>query len=114
MIVCEGNDGETELAEEDGILEDGGLAEIGEGFGVLEALAGLDADDGVFGVGGIDGDDGGGAHHFFADVGVVDDKLFALLHAAQVEEGGVVGDAVPGGFAVADEVVEGVFVGLGF
>ena len=56
-------------------------------FSLLESLAGLDADDGVFGVGGVDGDDFGGADGGLADVGVVDDELFALLHAAEVEEG---------------------------
>ncbi len=77
-------------------------------FSLFEALAGLDSDLGIFGVGGVDGDDFGGADGGFADAGVVDDELFALFHAAEVEEGLVVGDAVPGGFAVADEVVEGV------
>ena len=45
---------------------------------------------------------------------MVDDELFAFFHVAEVEQGGVVGDAVPGGLAVAEEVVEGVLVGFGF
>ena len=54
------------------------------------------------------------AYGGFADGGVIDDELVALLHVAEGEQGLVVGDAVPGGLAVADEVVEGVFVGFGF
>ena len=111
--VGEGDDGEAELAEEDGVFEDGGGAHVVEGLFLLEALAGLDADFGVLGVGGVDGDDFGGADGGFAYVGVVDDEFFAVFHAAEVEEGGGVGDAVPGGLAVADEVVEGVFAGFG-
>ena len=83
------------------------------GFSCFEALDGLDADLRVFGIGGVDRDylrcaDGG-----FADVGVIDDEFFPGLHAAQVEEGLVVGDAVPCGLTVALEVFKGVFAGFG-
>ena len=108
------DDGEAELAEENGVVEDGGGAEVGEGLFGFEAFPGLDADFGVFGVGGVDGDDLGGADDRFADVGVVDDEFFALLHAAKIEQGLIVADAVPEGLAVAEEVVKGVFVRLGF
>ena len=32
LVVGEGDDGETELAEEDGVLEDGGVAHLVEGL----------------------------------------------------------------------------------
>ena len=41
LRVGEGDDGEAELAEEDGVVEDGGFAHLGECLFVLEALAGL-------------------------------------------------------------------------
>jgi hypothetical protein len=110
LIVGEGDDGEAELAEEDGAVEDGGFADLGQGLFALEGFDGGDADVGVFGVGRVYRDDLGEAYGGFADGGVVDDELVALLHVAKGEQGLVVGDAVPGGFAVADEVVEGVFV----
>ena len=47
MLVGERDDGEAELAEEDGSLEDGGFAHLGQGLFALEALDRLDADDGV-------------------------------------------------------------------
>jgi hypothetical protein len=40
--VGEWDDGEAELAEEDGVLEDGGVAHLGEGAGVFEKLARFD------------------------------------------------------------------------
>jgi hypothetical protein len=110
LSVGEWYDRETELTEEDGVLEDGGGAHVVERFGLLEALAGLDADDGVFGVRGVDGDYGGCADGFLTYVGVVDDELLALLHGTEIEEGSVVGDAVPGGLTIANKVVEGVLV----
>ena len=106
--------GEAELAKEDGVFEDGGVTHFGERLLSLEALDGGDADDGIFGVGCVDGEDLGGADRGFAYVGVIDDELFALLHAAEVEQGLGVGDAVPCGLAVAEEVVVGVLVGFGF
>jgi hypothetical protein len=112
--VGEWDYGEAELAEEDGVGEDGRGADFFEGLLLFETLDGLDKDFGVLGVGGIDGDDFGGADDGFADVGVVDDELFAFFHVAEVEECLVVGDAVPDGFAVAKEVVVRIFVGLGF
>jgi hypothetical protein len=113
LVVGERDDGEAELAEHDGVFEDGSGANGVQGFFCLEVLDGLDADLGIFGIGGVDGDDLCCAYGCFADDGVVDDELVALLHAAKVEEGLVVGDAVPGGLAVALEVFEGVFGGLG-
>src|SRR5207248_6030687 len=110
----EGNDGEAELAEEDGVFEDGGGAHVVEGFLLLEALDRLDADFGIFGVGGVDGYDFGGADGGFAHIRVVDDEFFAGLHAAEIEQGGGVRDAVPGSFAVAHQVIEGVGGGFGF
>ena len=46
LVVGEGDDGEAELAEEEGVLEDAGVADFGEGLFALEALAGFEADDG--------------------------------------------------------------------
>ncbi len=113
LLVGEGDDGEAELAEEEGAGEGGGFAHLGEGFGTLEGFAGLDADERVLGVGGVDGEDGGEADGDFAGVGVVEDELVAFFEAAEVGEGLGIFDAVPGGFAVADEVVEGVLSGFG-
>ncbi len=112
MVLGEGDYGEAELAEEDGVVKDGRLTHFVEGLLALESLDGGYADDWVFGIGGVDGYNLGGADGGLADIGVVDDELFARFHVAQVEEGGVVGDAVPGGLAVAEEVVEGVLVGF--
>jgi len=44
---------------------------------------------------------------------VIDDEIFALFHAAEIEEGLGVGDAIPRGLAIALEVVEGVFIRFG-
>ncbi len=41
LLGGEGDDGEAELAEEDGILEDGGVAQVGEGFSALRRLPAL-------------------------------------------------------------------------
>ena len=116
MFVGERDYGEAELAEEERALEDAGFAEFGKGLFALEALARFEADDGSFGVGWIggDADDLGGADGRFTNVGVVDDAVLALFHVAEGDEGLGVLDAVPGGFAVAEEVVVGVLVGLGF
>ena len=46
--------------------------------------------------------------------GVVEDPFRSGLHLAQVLDGCGVGHAVPYGFAVAQEVVEGANIGLGF
>src|SRR5271170_751757 len=81
---------------------------------MLQALSRLYAYLGVFGIGGVDGDDFGQSDGGFAYVGMVDDKFFTGLHAAEVEESLGVGDAVPCGLAVADEVVVGVGGGFGF
>ncbi len=81
-----GDYGEAELAEHDRVVKDGGGADLGEGLLVLEAFDGLDADLGVLRVRGVHGDYFGGADGCFADVGVVDDEFFALLHVAEVEE----------------------------
>src|SRR6185437_8296254 len=81
----------------------------------LEAFAGFEADERGFAVGvELDGEDFGEADGGFAGVGVVDDDLLAGLHVAERDERLWVLDAVPGGFAVAEEVVEGVGVGFGF
>jgi hypothetical protein len=120
LFVGEGDDGEAELAEHDGALEDGGFADLGQGLFALEALAGLEADDGGghFGRGDgrsqFDGDHFGGADRGFAFIGVVDDAHLALFHVAEGDEGLGVLDAVPDGLAVAEEVVVGVLVGFGF
>ena len=42
----EGDYGEAELAKEEGVLEEGGLAHFGEGCFALEAFAGLEGDEG--------------------------------------------------------------------
>ena len=105
---------QAELAEEDGVFENGGGAHVVEGLFLLETLDGLDADFRVFGVGGVDGYDFCGANGGFAHIRVVDDEFFAGLHAAEIEQGGGVGDSVPGGLAVAHQVIEGVGGGLGF
>ena len=84
-------------------------------FSRLRRLPALRRTSGVLAVGvELDGDDFGEADGGFAGVGVVDDDLLAGLHVAEGDEGLRVLDAVPGGFAVADEVVEGVDVGFGF
>ena len=112
--VGNGDDRETKLTEHDRIFKDGGLSDFSERLFVFQAFDGSDADLGVFGVGGVDRQDFGRAYGSFADVGVIDHQLFAHLHATQVKQRLVVRDAVPDGFLVAEEVVEGVLVGLGF
>ena len=113
MFRGEGDYGEAELAEEDGVVEDGGGADLVEGFFCFEALAGGYADLGVFGVGRVYREDFGGADGGFADVGVVDDEIFTLFHVAEIEEGLVVGYTVPDRLFVAEEVFVAVLIGFG-
>ena len=116
LLVSEGDHGKAELAEEERAMEDRCVAEFGEWLFTLEALSSFEADDGIFGVRRVssDADYLGGADGGLADVGVVDDAVLALLHIAEGDQGLGILDAVPGGFAVAEEIVEGVFVGFGF
>ena len=55
----------------------------------------------------------GGLHRFFGDA-VVDQYGVALFHGLHVVSGLEITHAVPFGFFVADEVVEGEFAGFGF
>src|SRR5687767_7883935 len=86
--------------------------------GLLELLPGLEVDDDDFfivrlRVGVRRGGDFRDADDRALVAGVVDQGEVALAHGAQVLQGGRVGDAVPGGLAVAREVVVRVLARLG-
>ena len=85
----------------------------GEGLGRFDALACFDLDDGNLGIGGVHADNGPGADRGALVAGVVEDPLGASLHFTQIFDSGGVGDAIPDGFLVAEEVVEGIGIGLG-
>jgi len=94
-------------------VEDGRLADFSQRLFLLEAFPWLNTDLWVFGVGCVDRDDFCCTYGGLAHVGVVNDELVALFHVAQSEERLVVGDAVPGSFAVSQQIVVGVLIGLG-
>ncbi len=114
LLSGERNHGKAADGDERRVLE--GLLGLDgvESFRVLEALAGFDAHDGNFGIGWIDACHRARAHCGALIAGVVEDQFRSRLHLAQVLDGCRVGDAVPHGLTVADEIVEGVAVGLGF
>ena len=85
-----------------------------ERFGVSQALARLDADDGHLGIGCVDAHDGSRADRGALVAGVIEDPFRSRLHLAQILDGGRIRHAVPDGFVVAHEIVEGVDAGLGF
>ena len=61
LCLAERDDGKAELAEEDRPLEHRSLANFRQGLFAFEALDGLNAYLGVFGIARVDGDDFGGA-----------------------------------------------------
>ena len=69
----EGDDGEAALANERGIGEELVGFDLGKGDGLGEQIFGFDFDGGIFGVGGVTGDHGGGADGALAIAGFVDD-----------------------------------------
>jgi len=85
-----------------------------EGLWRLEALADFDTDNGDLGICSVYADDGAGADGSALVARVIEDPPGAGLHLAEIFDGGGIGDAIPVGFFVAEEVVEGVGVGLGF
>jgi hypothetical protein len=113
LFLGERNDGEAADFHQRRIGKDLlGLDPV-EALRILEARADLDADERDFGVGGVHSGHGAGADGGALVAGVVEDPLGAGLELAQVFDGGGIGDAVPDGLLVAQEVVEAVGGGLG-
>ena len=104
--------GEAAYEDERGVLEQRLSFDCGEGLRGFEALADFDLDDGDLGVGGVDALDCAGADGGALVAGVVEDPFRSGFHLAQVLDCGGIGDAVPDGFLVAEEVIEGIHIGL--
>jgi len=85
----------------------------GERLWSLEALAYFDADDGDFGISGVDTGNGASADGGALVASVVEDPFGSGLHLAQMHYSGGVGYAIPCCFLIAQKVVEGIDVGLG-
>ena len=113
MGLGEGNDGEAADSNEGGILEEFVGFDLGQGNGIGKRFAGFDFDLRFLGVGGVDGDNGGGADGPLAVAGFVDDELCAGRHLAEIFYGSGIGDAVPDSDLIALEISEGVFGGFG-
>src|SRR5215469_10763672 len=80
LRIGDGHNGKTKLAKENGASKDRRLAHPGESALLLQTLAGLDANERILWIVGVDGDHGSGADSGFALTGVVNHQLFALFH----------------------------------
>ena len=114
MFGGERDDGEAADAHEGRAGEKLAGFDFGESDWFGDGFSGFDFDGWLFGVGGGDGDDRGGAYGGFLIAGVVDDQFVAGLHFAEIFHGGGIGDAVPSGLFVALEIGEGIGGRLGF
>ena len=113
LLFCKGDNGKPSDDQERGVLEQRLGFDSGERFGCLEALADFDADDGDFGISGVDTGNGASADGGALVASVVEDPFGSGLHLAQMHYSGGVGYAIPCCFLIAQKVVEGIDVGLG-
>jgi hypothetical protein len=107
------NYGQAADYEQRRLGEDRLCFDCGEALGCIEALADLDADHGELGISGIHLDYCAGANGGAFVARVVEDPLRSGFHLAEMLHGGWVGYAIPVCLLVAQEVVEGIDIGLG-
>src|ERR1700733_8345346 len=113
LLFGEWNDGEPSDQDERRLREQRLCLDFGKSPGVLEALADLHLDNRNLGIAGIDAHHRTGSDSGAFIPGVIEDPLRPGLQFTQMLDCRRVGDAVPSGFLVALEVVEGVDAGLG-
>ena len=115
ILGCgQGNDGEAADPNQGGVLEELVGLDLVEGDGLGEQIFGFDFDGGIFVVGGVYGDHGGGADSALAIAGFVDDQFVARFHRAKVPQSHGIVHAVPDSDFVSLEIGEGVCGGFGF